>query len=56
MLFNYNRYKRSADTVGIVRKNDHDIVIIFRKERSIKTNHDIEKTKKKRYLMPPPML
>lgn len=36
----------NVDTVGIIRKNDHDIVIIFRVERRIKTNHDIEKKKK----------
>lgn len=37
----------NVDTVGVIRKNDHDRVIIFNKERSIETNHDIGKKEKK---------
>lgn len=44
---------KNVNTVGVIRKNDHDIVISFNKERSIKTNHDIGKKGKKKCLMPP---
>lgn len=41
---------KNVGTVGIIRKNDHGIIIIFRKERSIKTNHDIKKQNQFIYL------